>query len=89
MPKYVIYLKRGHSKVIAKDSVTQAVSREMKKQGYRKHHAEVEAENESQAIINFNAANASYLDALSEFSGTAVICAVCVVITALVYFFRS
>jgi hypothetical protein len=35
---------------VAKDAVTSSLLKEMKRQGFRKHHVEVEAENENDAV---------------------------------------
>ncbi len=88
MRKYVIFIKSDESKVIPKESVTHFFIKEMKQKGFRKHHVEVEAENEKEAINKLNENSEGYLNSLRELSGSTVICSVCVIIVALIYFFR-
>ncbi|WP_240116257.1 hypothetical protein [Erwinia endophytica] len=61
----------------------------MKHQGYRKHHVEVEAENEKDARNKFNEFNRGYLDSIRELSGSAVICAVSVIAITIIFIIRS
>lgn len=89
MRKYVFFIKSDKSKVIQKEYVTHSFIQEMKQKGFRKHHIEVEAENEKEAIDKLNENSESYLSSLREFSGNAVICAVVFGVMALIYFFRS
>jgi len=88
MQKYVIFIKTDESKVIQKESVTSSFIKDMKQKGFRKHHIEVEAENEKEAIIKLNEHSEGYLSSLKDLSGSAVICAVCFGVVALIYIFR-
>lgn len=89
MQKYVIFIKSDDSKVFPKESVTYLLIRELKQKWFRKHHIEIDAENEKEAINKLNEFSNGYLNSLKEISGGAVICGVSVIITALIYFFRS
>lgn len=86
MRKYIIFIKDNRSEAIPKENITRCLIREMKEKGLRKHHIEIEAENEKNAIIKLNKNSDNYLRALEDFSGNALICAVVVIIISLVYF---
>lgn len=87
MNKYVIFIKSDESKVIKKEVVTREIIKDMKQNGFRKHHVEVDAENEIDAIKKLNKNSNDYLDSLKDFSGSLLFCSICVVIMAIVYFF--
>ncbi len=89
MRKYVIFIKSDESKVIPKEFITHFFIKGMKKKGFRKHHVEVEAENEKEAINKLNEHSEGYLDSLRELSGSAVICGVCFIVIVLISFFRQ
>ncbi|MDT3251483.1 hypothetical protein QZQ97_11105 [Serratia sp. root2] len=89
MRKYVVFIKSDESKVIPKESVTHSLIKDMKKEGFRKHHVEVDAENEREAIDKLNKNSEDYLNSLREFSGDIFICSVCVIIISLVYIFSQ
>lgn len=88
MEKYIVFIKGDESKVILKSLVTAAVSHELRSQGFRKHHIEVDAKNEKDAIKKLNKSSHEYLDELKEFSGSAFICSVIAIVMLLIYFFR-
>ncbi|MGE6558134.1 hypothetical protein [Serratia marcescens] len=44
------FIKSDESKVLEKEVVTREIIKDMKRKGFRKHHIEVEADNESDAI---------------------------------------
>lgn len=88
MSKYVVFFKGNTSKIIKKDEICNSMMKEMKKLGYRKHHVEVDAENETEAKTKFNEFNNGYLDSLRDLSGNAVICAVSVIAIAIIFLFR-
>jgi hypothetical protein len=54
MGKYVIFISSRGGKAVPKDAVTSSLIKEMKRQGFRKHHVEVEAENENDAVKALN-----------------------------------
>lgn len=87
MSKYVVFINNDNAKAIPKGSVTHSLIKEMKQKGFRKHHSEVEAGNEKEAISKLNTDSKDYLDSLREFSGSVFICSACVVIISLIYFF--
>ncbi|MGQ8843782.1 hypothetical protein [Serratia plymuthica] len=89
MRKYVVFIKSDDSKVIQKESVTHSLIKDMKKKGFRKHHVEVDAENEREAIDKLNKNSEDYLNSLREFSGDIFICSVCVIIVFLFCIFRQ
>ncbi|MBJ2066252.1 hypothetical protein [Serratia odorifera] len=87
MNKYVFFIKSDKSKVMKKEVVTRETIKDMKQKGFRKHHVEVDAENEIDAINKLNKNSNDYLDSLKDFSGNLLFCSICVVIMAIVYFF--
>jgi len=89
MRKYVVFIKSDESKVIPKESVTHSLIKDMKKEGFRKHHVEVDAKNEREAIDKLNKNSEDYLNSLREFSGDIFICSVCVIIISLVCIFSQ
>ncbi|MDI9221728.1 hypothetical protein QMZ30_12545 [Pantoea sp. EA-12] len=88
MSKYIVFYKDNKSKFLNKDSVSHALIKDLKQQGYKKHHVEVEAESESEAKVRFNEFNSGYLDSLRQLSGSAVICAVSVIVIAIISIIR-
>lgn len=86
MNKYVVFIKSDASKVLRKEVVTREIIKEMRRKGFRKHHVEVEAENETDAINKLNKNSNDYLDSLRNFSGDLWFCSICVIVMALVYF---
>ena len=70
-----------------KESVSHSLIKEMKQKWLTKHHIEVEAENEKEAINKFNIHSEDYLISLIEFSVSVFIYFV-FIIMALIYFFR-
>lgn len=89
MNTYVVFIKENESKAIVKKLVTKELKLDLKQQGFTRHHKEVEAENEKDAIRKLNEFSEGYLDSLKGLSGSAVICAISVIAIALIYFFRS
>lgn len=87
MIKFVVFIKTDDSKAIPKELVTHTLIKEMKSNGFRKYHTEVEAENEKEAINKLNKNNNEFFNSLSEFSGDVFICSACAVIIALIFFF--
>ncbi len=87
MNRYVVFIKSDESKVLRKDVVTREIIKDMKRKGFRKHHVEVEADNESDAINKLNKNSNDYLDSLKNFSGDLLLCSICVIVMAIVYFF--
>ncbi|MEG3134320.1 hypothetical protein SC206_12175 [Rouxiella sp. T17] len=88
MRKYVIYINNNKSKVLPKELATRAFTKKMKQRGFRKHHVEIDAKNEQDAIVKLNENSQEYLDSLKELSGSAVICAICGGVVALIYFIK-
>lgn len=88
MYKYVVFFKGNRTKFIRKELADSATVNALKKQGYKKHHVDVEAENECDAKTKFNEFNNAFLDALHELSGHAVICAVSVIVIAVIFIIR-
>lgn len=85
MRKYVVFFKDDQSKVYAKDSLTTQTMKEMRKLGFRKFHVVVEADNEKEALRKVVEFNSGYLDSLKDLSGSAVICAVILILMAVYY----
>ena len=67
MNKYVVFIKSDESRVLRKEVVTRAIIKDMKQKGFRKHHVEVDAENENDAINKLNKNSNEYLDSLKNF----------------------
>ncbi|CUY14076.1 Uncharacterised protein [Serratia marcescens] len=87
MNRYVVFIKSDESRVLRKDVVTREIIKDMKLKGFRKHHVEVEADNESDAINKLNKNSNDYLDSLKNFSGDLLLCSICIIVMAIVYFF--
>ncbi len=87
MNKYVVFIKSDESRVLRKEVVTRAIIKDMKQKGFRKHHVEVDAENESDAINKLNKNSNDYLDSLKNFSGDLLLCSICVIVMVMVYLF--
>ncbi|MBH2795623.1 hypothetical protein I5Q20_06030 [Serratia marcescens] len=88
MNKYVVFIKSDESRVQRKEVVTREIIKDMKQKGFRKHHIEVEAENENDAINQLNKNSNDYLDSLRNFSGDLFFCSVCVIVMVMVYLFN-
>ncbi|HGE6662707.1 MULTISPECIES: hypothetical protein [Serratia] len=86
MNRYVIFIKSDESKVLRKEVVTREIIKGMKQKGFRKHHIEVEADNESDAIRKLNKNSNDYLDSLRGFSGDLLFCSIFVIVMTIVYF---
>lgn len=89
MRKYIVYINNDQSHVTPKELATPAFTKEMKKKGFRKHHVEVEAESEKDAMTKLHAHSEEYFNSLKELSGNAVICAICCGMVAVIYLIRS
>lgn len=87
MNKYVVFIKSDESRVLRKEVVTRAIIKDMKQKGFRKHHVEVDAENENDAINKLNKNSNDYLDSLKNFSGDLLLCSICVIVMVMVYLF--
>ncbi|EPF7466133.1 hypothetical protein JY494_09510 [Serratia marcescens] len=88
MSKYVVFIKSDESRVLRKEVVTREIIKDMKQKGFRKHHVEVDAENESDAINKLNKNSNDYLDSLRNFSGDLLLCSIFVIAMVMVYLFR-
>ncbi|WP_312056382.1 hypothetical protein [Pantoea brenneri] len=89
MHKYMIFIGKNTSKIIRKETATTEFIKKMKQQGFRKHHIEIEAENEKEAAVKFNNFNCGYLDTLREYSVSFAISAAVVILMALIYIIRT
>lgn len=69
MKKYVFLTRGDETKIISKHTLNREALKALKKQGFKKHHIEVEAENEQEAITKLHKDNEDNLNALGEFSG--------------------
>lgn len=88
MNNYVIFISHNKSKAILKENVTRSVIKQMKEKGFRKHHVEITAENEKDAILKLNHSNKRYLTALADFSGNILFLALIIIIMSVFYFFK-
>lgn len=89
MKKFIVYLKNNESRVYLKDEVTSQIKDEMKKNGFRKHNVEVDADNEKDALVKIREFDNGYFESLKGMTGSAVICAIIFILMALVYYFRT
>ncbi len=87
MDKYIVFIKHNESRAILKKLVTRSTIKDLKQFGFTKHHIEVEADNEKEAIKKINEFSNGYLNTLSSFAGNVFICCACVAVMALIYFF--
>lgn len=88
MRNYVIFISNNGARAIVKEKVTHSFVKEMKEKGFRKHHTEIVAENEKDAIAKLNNNNESYLNALGGLTGSALICSVIIIVVTLIYCMR-
>ncbi|RZA54838.1 hypothetical protein EVY46_13080 [Serratia marcescens] len=86
MNRYVVFIKSDESRVLRKEVVTREIIKDMKRKGFRKHHVEVDAQDENDAINKLNKNSNDYLDSLRNFSGDLWFCSICVIAMAIVYF---
>lgn len=89
MNKYVVFISRNGGKAVAKELVTASLTKEMKKKGFRRHHIEVEAENEVDAIKELNKFNENYMGDVREYTGNIVIICVCFIILIFAYILKN
>ena len=88
MKQYVIFISHNKSTAILKENVTRSVIKQMKEKGFRKHHVEMTAENEKDAILKLNDSNKRYLTSLEDFSRNILFLAVFIIIIAVLYFLK-
>jgi len=69
MQTYAFYVKGKSVKTIPKVELTDAELRQLKEDGFKKHHIEVEAISKKDAAIKLKETNNENLNALGEFSG--------------------
>lgn len=69
MKKYIFLTRGDETKILPKETLSRAELNDLKKQGFKKHHLEVEAENKQEAIEKLHKDNEDNLNALGEFSG--------------------
>lgn len=69
MKKYIFLTSDDETRVIAKETLSREALKLLKKQGFKKHHIEVEAETEQEAIDKLHKDNEDNLNALGAFSG--------------------
>ncbi|MFK3703450.1 hypothetical protein EDF73_11085 [Raoultella sp. BIGb0138] len=79
MGKYVIFISSRGGKAVAKDAVTSSLIKEMKRQGFRKHHVEVDAENETDAVKAFNRFNDDYLTEVKDYTASVIFGCLCAI----------
>lgn len=89
MSKYVIFISSSGGKAVPKELVTYSFTRDMKKKGFRKHHIEVEAESEEDAVKELNKFNEGFMKDVKEYTGSIIIISVCVILTLIVYLFSG
>ena len=89
MGKYVIFISSRGGRAVAKDAVTSSLLKEMKRQGFRKHHVEVEAENENDAVKALNRFNDDYLTEVQEYTASVIFVCLCAIVAFIVFLFSN
>ena len=89
MGKYVIFISSRGGKAVPKDQVTSSLIKEMKRQGFRKHHVEVEAENENDAVKALNRFNDDYLTEVKEYTASVIFVCLCAIVAFIVFLFSN
>lgn len=89
MKKYIFLTKGDETKIIAKETLNRVALSELKKQGFKKHHLEVEAENEQEAIEKLHKDNEDNLNALGEFSGNILYAVMLLFLMVALFYFTS
>jgi hypothetical protein len=89
MGKYVIFISSRGGKAVPKDQVTSSLIKEMKRQGFRKHHLDVDAENEADAVKALNQFNDDYLTEVKEYSASTIFICLCAMVIFIVFLFSN
>lgn len=89
MGNYVIFISSRGGRAVAKDAVTSSLLKEMKRQGFRKHHVEVEAENENDAVKALNRFNDDYLTEVKEYTASVIFVCLCAIVAFIVFLFSN
>ncbi|HAU5004813.1 TPA: hypothetical protein JD037_15215 [Raoultella ornithinolytica] len=89
MGKHVIFISSRGGRAVAKDAVTSSLLKEMKRQGFRKHHVEVEAENENDAVKALNRFNDDYLTEVKEYTASVIFVCLCAIVAFIVFLFSN
>lgn len=89
MGKYVIFISSRRGRAVAKDAVTSSLLKEMKRQGFRKHHVEVDAENENDAVKALNRFNDDYLTEVKEYTASVIFVCLCAIVAFIVFLFSN
>ena len=89
MGKYAIFISSRGGKAVPKDQVTSSLIKEMKRQGFRKHHVEVEAENENDAVKALNRFNDDYLTEVKEYTASVIFVCLCAIVAFIVFLFSN
>ena len=89
MGKYVIFISSRGGKAVPKEAVTSSLLKEMKRQGFRKHHVEVEAENENDAVKALNRFNDDYLTEVKEYTASVIFVCLCAIVAFIVFLFSN
>ncbi len=89
MGKYVIFISRRDGKAVPKDRVTSSLIKEMKQQGFRKHHVEVDAENEQDAVKTLNKFNDDFLTEVKEYGGSVIFVCLSAIVIFIVFLFSN
>lgn len=87
MSKYVIFISTSGGKAFPKEQVTRAFIKEMKQKGFRKHHIEVDAENESQAVKALNQFNDEYMQEVKDYTGNIIFIGIITMFGFIIWFF--
>ncbi|WP_434641293.1 hypothetical protein ACMYSK_06875 [Klebsiella sp. I138] len=87
MSKYVIFISASGGKAFPKEQVTRAFINAMKDKGFRKHHIEVDAENETQAVMALNQFNDEYMQEVKDYTGNIIFVGVIMLFGFIIWLF--
>jgi hypothetical protein len=89
MKKYIFLTRGDETKIIPKEILSRVALKDLKKKGFKKHHLEVEAENEQEAIEKLHKDNEDNLNALGEFSGNILYAVALLFLLVALFYFTS
>lgn len=89
MKKYIFFTNGDETKIIPKDALNRTILRELKAQGFKKHHIEVDAENEKEAADKLHEDSEGNLSALADFSGDMLPVVFLAVIVLIIFYFSQ
>mgnify|MGYP000855412330 CR=1 FL=1 len=89
MQTYTFFVKGKKVQVIPRNELTDSKKKELKENGFKKHHIEVDALSKNDAAIKLKESTDQNLEDLSSFSGSILFSVMFfIIVAALIYFFR-